>query len=701
MLKIVDCKVEGMTCGNCALTISNYLKKKGAEDIIANPATGNVHFSLPENIKQEDILNGITQLGYPVVKDVNDTNQYTNRLKTYWIISIICWVPAMMHMFVSWHWLHVPWVQLFICIPVYIIGIIYFGKNALRSLVNKMPNMDVLVFISASAAFFYSIIGWYLFPHKAHDYMFFETCVSIITLVLTGNVLEEYTINKTAHSLKMLMQRSVTKAKIVLIDSIGKETIVETENKYVKVNDIVWLNTGDNIPADAIIISGNADIDESMISGESSLVSKSVNDIVIGGTVVVNGSLRCKTTATGEDTALGQIIKTVQQAQGAKPPLQKLADKISAVFVPIVILLAIITFIINYYVFHISFSSSMMRTIAVMVIACPCAMGLATPAAIMVGLGRAARMGILIKDGNTLQLLKDIKKVVFDKTGTLTDGQLVIKDYSTLLEDIEFKKVVYSLELHSTHPIAKSICKQWHENDKIEWLQVEEIKGIGIRATDKQNQIWEIGSRRILSESDTEQNGDLFLLKNKQLVGSIFLQDAIRNDAKEMIAQLHAMDLHTVMLSGDTHKKCMQVAEKLNIQEVHSAQLPLKKYEMIKAMNTKQKTAMVGDGINDAAALTEAHLGISLSDSTDIAKQSAQVVLLNNQVKLIPIALKLGMATYQTIKQNLFWAFFYNIIAMPVAACGLLTPTWGAALMAVSDIVLIINSLKLNYKKIK
>lgn len=701
MVKKVDCTVDGMTCGNCALTISNYLKKNGAEDIITNPATGNISFNIPEHIKQEDILKGIAQLGYPIVNGNNDKKQYTNLLKTYWIISVVCWVPAIMHMFISWHWLHLPWVQLIICIPVYIIGVIYFGKNALRSLINKMPNMDVLVFISASAAFFYSILGWYLYPHIAHDFMFFETCVSIITLVLTGNVLEEYTINKTAHSLKMLMQRSVTKAKIVLVDSIGKETVVETENKYIKVNDIIWVNTGDNIPADAVIISGNAEIDERMISGESNLVSKTVNDHVIGGTVIVNGSLRCKTTATGEDTTLGQIIKTVQQAQGAKPPLQKLADKISAVFVPIVIVIAIVTFLVNYYTFHVSFSASMMRTIAVMVIACPCAMGLATPAAIMVGLGRAARMGILIKDGNTLQLLKDIKKVVFDKTGTLTDGQLLIKDYTTTIEESEFKKIVYSLELHSTHPIAKSVCKQWYNDEKIEWYQIEEIKGIGIRATDKQNQVWEIGSRRILNENDTKHNGDLFLLKNKQLVGSLYLQDTVRNDAQDMIAKLHAMDLHTVMLSGDTQEKCIQVAEKLNIQEVHSAQLPLKKYEMIEAMNMIDKTAMVGDGINDAAALTEAHLGISLSDSTDIAKQSAQVVLLNNQLKLIPIAFKLGMATYQTIKQNLFWAFFYNIVAMPVAACGLLTPTWGAALMAVSDVVLIINSLKLNYKKIK
>lgn len=700
MEKPVQAKIEGMTCGNCALTITNYLNKCGVKDAVANATTGEVSFTAPEEKNLEELYDGIDKLGYKVHRGEKSELPVFSRVKKLLILSTIFWIPLMAHMFVSWKFLHEPWVQLLLTLPVYISGLFYFGKSALRSLQNGIANMDVLVTIGASAAFFYSIVGWYMHPADSHHYLFFETAASIITLVLAGNFLEEHAVSSTASSIRELMKYQKAKAKLVLTDSLGKETVTETDNEFVKVDDILMLNTGDKIPADGIITRGSASIDESMMTGEAVPVSRDPGDNITGGTIVVDGNIRMKATAVGSRTALSHIINLVNQAQAAKPPMQKLADKISAVFVPVVIVIAVLTFLINYFAAGQDFQQSMMRTIAVMVIACPCAMGLATPAAVMVGLGRAARKGILIKGGDTLEKFRNITQFVFDKTGTLTTGKLQIDKFETEMDEAAFKKIIFSMEQFSSHPIARSIVKEWQLDAPLQFSKSEEIKGIGLTATDLDNNSWQLGSYRLLGDKAGTDRHDLYLLKNNITVGWLDMKDELRPDAKQVIAQLQARGYKTVLLSGDRKEKCERIAAELNITTVFAEQLPAEKMKKLDELMQEEKTAMVGDGINDAPSLAKAHIGISLSDASQIAVQSAQVILLKNNLSLLPQAILLGKHTFITIQQNLFWAFFYNVVAIPVAAAGYLTPTWGAGIMALSDVVLVLNSLRLRYKKI-
>jgi Cu+-exporting ATPase len=707
MGKTYSTTVEGMTCGNCALTISKLLEKKGATNIAANAASGEVSFTVVEETDVNKVYDAIDGLGYRVVRegDADDTvamqksKDYTT---AYLIISAIFTFPLLMHMFSSWHLLHNPWVQLVLATPVYAIGIRQFGVSGVRSLRHGLPNMDVLVIIGATAAYVYSLIGMFVYSADVHDYMFFETTASIITLVMFGNWLEHKTVKSTTKAIDALVQLQPQKARLVIADSMGRETVMEVESKYVKTGDIVLVNTGDSIPVDGIIFSGDAQIDEHMITGESLPVHKDKDDEVVGGTIVLDGNLRIQATAVGSASVLSNIIRLVREAQGQKPPLQKLADKISAIFVPAVLGIAVVTLLVSYYALDTGFENAMMRAIAVMVISCPCAMGLATPAAVAVGLGRAARNGILIKGGDTLQRLKTIKNIVFDKTGTLTTGKLQIESFTTAIEEQQFKTIVAAIEQHSSHPIAKSITKQWSETGGIILSEIEEVKGKGIQATDADGNQWQLGSEIWLHENTEDNKGyDLYLYKNGAYAGAIRVSDTLRPDAKETIAELKEMGYHTILLSGDKKAKCDRIAAELGIEEVWAEQSPEQKNARLDELIQTAPTAMVGDGINDAPALARATVGISLSESTQIAIQSASVILSNNQLGTLPKAIRLGIYTERTIKSNLFWAFIYNIVAIPVAAAGLLRPTYGAGIMALSDVVLILNSLFLGIRRLK
>jgi len=390
----------------------------------------------------------------------------------------------------------------------------------------------------------------------------------------------------------------------------------------------------------------------------------------------------------------------VQDAQGEKPPMQKLADKISAIFVPLVIGIALLTFVLNYTAFDKSIGTSLMRAIAVLVISCPCAMGLATPAAIAVGLGRAAKNGILFRNASSLESFKTIRQIVFDKTGTLTTGNFVITNYQTNVDDVYFRQIVFSLEKFSNHPIGKSIAAHWKTNNVINWKNIEEIKGIGMKAVDTEGNIFEAGSSKIMADGKIDINHNVFVTKNNELLGWVDVGDDIRPEAKEVIQWLSSQNIKTILLSGDRKEKCDIVAKQLGIIEVIAEQSPLQKLETIAALNAQMPTAMVGDGINDAPALAKATLGISLSEATQIAMQSSDVILMGHGLKNLPQALGLGRHTYITIKENLFWAFIYNIVAIPVAAFGLLTPTVAALAMGLSDVVLAINSVRLFVKKV-
>ena len=430
-----------------------------------------------------------------------------------------------------------------------------------------------------------------------------------------------------------------------------------------------------------------------------------MHDILLGGSTIENGTIKAYVTAVGDDTVLANILKMVKAAQGEKPPVQILADKISAIFVPLVLGIALLTLIGNLIITDIEFGPSMLRAIAVLVISCPCAMGLATPAAIAVGLGRGARNGVLFKNAKSLETFKDIKQVVFDKTGTLTTGHFAITNFKMeeAITENDFKQIAYSLEKYSNHPIAKCISSQWKNKEDIKWKTIEEIKGRGIQATDKEGNTYFAGSYATLNENKAEDGHNIYIQKNNVFIGWIDVADEIRPEAKEVIATLHKQGIHTILLSGDRKIKCEQVGKALGIQEIISEQSPSDKLNKLEALTKISPTAMVGDGINDAPALAKATIGISLSNASHIAIQSAQVILMNQGLKNLPMALGLGRRTYETIKENLAWAFSYNIIAIPVAALGLLGtlgPTYGALIMGLSDVVLAINSLRLFKKKL-
>jgi len=701
----VNWKVDGMTCSNCALSVNKVLQKQGMKQISVNPINGDVVFETADtNGNLEKAKKNIELLGYKVASE-NAAGTATPRKKflgTHMQKFFFCLPFTLllmighMGMFMNLHFLHDPFVQLALCLPVFIVGMSYFGRSAINSLRSGVPNMNVLIALGATAAFVYSVVGLILGdPSK----IFFETAASILNIVFLGNYLEDLSIEKTQKAIKDLTREQKVMANMIAYDDQHNENIFPVENTHLKLGDLLLIRSGEQIPMDCKILSGEAEVNEAIITGESAPVFKKKNDMLIGGSAIANGTVKTYVTAVGKQTVMNSIVEMMKQAQGQKPPVQKLADKISAVFVPVVISIALLTVAVNYFVVHQTFQESLMRAIAVLVISCPCAMGLATPAAIAVGLGRAAKEGILFTDTKSMELFKNIKQMVFDKTGTLTNGKFVITAYQSHLSDEEFKRIVYSLEKFSTHPIAESIAAAWKVSNAEKWKKIEEIKGLGMKAEDKAGNVYWIGSSKI-DNTIKDLSHHLYLKKNDNLIGWIDIADELREEAVDVINFCKQKNIKTILLSGDTYSKTKIIAEKLGIDEVIAEQTPAQKLKKIEELVNEAPTVMVGDGINDAPALAKATISISLSRASQLAIQSASVVLMDGGLKKLPMAMQLGKHTYGTIKGNLFWAFFYNIIAIPVAAIGLLTPTAGALIMGLSDVVLAGNSLWLKWKKL-
>jgi len=703
----VNMKVSGMSCTNCALTINKYLKSEGLQNVQVNFIGGDISFEMNGNITKQKIEQGIEKLGYQVKHEnveLNHTNNFTlpfkSHLQRFWF-SIVFTTPLLMHMIPGLH-IHVlmnPYLQLVLTIPVYIVGMDFFGRSAIKSLFNGIPNMNVLITIGSTAAFGYSLYG--LIINNAAEYLFFETACTTLTLVFLGNYMEDIAIKKTQDAIKKLAVSQKVMANMIAFDDQHQEQVFQVENTALHVGDLVLIRDGEHVPMDCKILWGEANVNESIITGESISIEKKMKDVLIGGSIIENGTVKAQITAVGEDTVLSHILKLVKAAQTEKPPVQQLADKISAVFVPAVISIAFLTCTINYFFVDKTFGESLLRSIAVLVISCPCAMGLATPAAVAVGLGRAARNGVLFKNAKSLEIFKDIRQVVFDKTGTLTTGKFQVISFKSLfVNDEEFKRIIYSIEKYSNHPIAKAIVKEWKIKDEIRWSFVEEIKGIGIKSKDKESNEYFAGSYSIAKRFTKEDHHNIYLLRNNELIGWVDVADEIREEAKQVISLLKSQNIKTILLSGDKKEKSVKVGNALGIDEIIFEQSPEQKLEKIAAYKAIAPTAMVGDGINDAPALAKATVGISLSDASQVALQSAQVVLMNHGLKNLPLALGLGKKTYQTIQGNLFWAFAYNIVAIPIAAFGFLSPTLGAMVMGLSDVVLAINSIWLNFKKV-
>ncbi|HQH19270.1 MAG TPA: cation-translocating P-type ATPase [Bacteroidales bacterium] len=692
-------EVHGMNCTNCALGIKKQLEKNGFQLVDANFSSNEISFQKEENSRLLKAKNIISSMGYQVIEvdSANKRDFFTIEKKV--IIAILFTFPLIVAMFLPFKILHNPYFQLILAIPVFLIGVLHFGRSAYMSLKSGIMNMDVLIIVGAISSFAYSLYG--TIQHLGHDFQFYETSASIITIVLLGNLLEHRSVKRTTSAMEDLVKLQHINAKKIILSGTS-ERIENVETAQIKQGDHLLINTGDKIPVDGTIYWGYGSVDESMISGESVPVDKIENSNVIGGTLLVSGSIKMQATAIGNETVLSQIIEMVKNAQQDKPKMQNLADKISSVFVPLILGIALFTFLVSYFGFSISFQTALMNSIAVLVIACPCALGLAIPTAVVVGIGKMAKNGILIKGGSTLEKFAKIKTIVFDKTGTLTTGKFEIKKlYSFNYTEEQIKSILYSIEKHSSHPIAQSIAQKYEGLGVIEMTDIVEEKGIGIQAVDLKGNKFKIGSYSFVQHLTDDDMHTVYLLENEKLIAWVDIEDEIKQDAKETIDFFNSFGIKTVLLSGDRQKKCKILAEKIGIQEVYAEKLPEEKLRIIEALSKNSITAMIGDGINDAPALTKADVGISLSNATQIAIQSAQIILLKGNLNLLCKAYSTSKLTLTTIKQNLFWAFFYNILAVPVAAVGILNPMIAAVSMALSDVFVVANSLRLRNKKIK
>ncbi len=694
-------KVDGMTCTGCAKKVETILLKNDCSQVNVSNVLAEASFIIKDLKKVEKIAKQLSDLGYnSQIKDNNNisSKKKWNSLNSQLIICALFTTPLLFHMFFKEEsFLNNPLLQLCLCLPVYIIGTMRFGKSAWFSIKEKYANMDVLIFTGTSAAFIYSIIGsFFLDPLNAHHYLFFETAASIITLVLLGNFIEKRAVKKTTSSLVDLKKLQVKKATLI---HLSNKTSIIPSNEIAKGNKLL-INLGEKIPTDGTIFDGEGLIDESLISGESTPVIKKENDVVIAGSILIDGSIKIVATKNIQENTISEIEKLVVGAQQNQPSIQKIGDKVSSIFVPAVLIISLFTFFASWQFASLGIQQSILSSIAVLVISCPCAMGLATPTAVMVGIGKSSKDGALIKSGETLEKIAQANTYVFDKTGTLTTGNFILKKINCFkaIDEKEIRSIVRSLEAHSNHPIAISLSKELKESNERELTEIKETKGISIEGLDNNKNNWKVGSFKILKERhDTQAN--LFVLKNNLLVAEIFIEDELKKDAIELINFLKTNKKRIVLMSGDQKKRCTQIANQLNINEFYYELLPEEKLTHIKKLTKENIVVMIGDGINDAPALSLAHVGISFGNATEIAKNSSEVVIIgeNNLLKVIK-TIENSHLTLKTIKQNLFWALGYNVIAIPIAAIGLLSPIIAAGSMAFSDLVVIGNSVRLKFK---
>lgn len=694
--------VEGMTCSSCAGSVTKTMTKLGLTNVNTNYVTGEVHFTNEKDVSFEEIKKAIDGVGYNATGQKEISSGKLSAVEKKFLFTLPFSAVLLMHMFFSHEsFINNPWFQFSLCIPVFLISVLHFGKSALGSLKAGYPNMDVLIITGVISAFGYSLYGTLAFAgHEAHTFLFYETTAVITTLVLLGNVIEHRSVKQTTSAIEEMVKLQKVKAKLV----IG-ETIQEVDADTLVKMDIIQVNEGDRIPADGKIISGSGFTNESMITGEAKPVEKNKDDEVLGGTIWINGNARIKVLRSGNETVLAHIIRTVNEAQLSKPPIQHLADKIAAVFVPAVLLISLATFVLSIFVFDITLKIALINAVAVLVISCPCAMGLATPTAVAVGLGKAAQKGIMIKGGNTFENLSKVKTVVFDKTGTLTTGNFIIEEYYFSEPDKKQKSlsIIRLMETKSSHPVALSVSELLKPfTDKLSIDKIEEIKGKGMEAA-IDGKTYKLGSSKWIGNSFTEDirnEFSLFLTENDAPVCALKIRDELKKDAKEIIQKLKKEGIKTIILSGDKKSVVEKLAMQLETDEFYYEKDPVAKLEMIKLLNKNQDVIMLGDGINDAPSLTSAAVGVSFAKASQVAINSAQVVLLDHdKLNAFYEAIRIGRLTILTVKQNLFWAFFYNVIAIPVAAMGYLSPMIGALSMAFSDVMVIGNSLRLKWRK--
>ncbi|WP_045517574.1 heavy metal translocating P-type ATPase [Neobacillus niacini] len=725
--------ITGMTCAACSTRIEKGLNKLDGV-VLANVNLALEKATVEYNgsvLTPSDIIEKVDKLGYGAhlkedVKETSDHRQKEIKKQTgKFIFSAILSLPLLWAMvghfsFTSFIWVPEafmnPWIQLALATPVQFIIGSQFYVGAYKALKNKSANMDVLVALGTSAAYFYSLyLSILSLMEEAHGVeLYYETSSILITLIILGKLFEAKAKGRSSEAIKKLMG---LQAKTATIERDGQEQEIPLEE--VVVGDILYIKPGEKIPVDGKIIEGNSAIDESMLTGESVPVDKTVGDDVIGATLNKNGFLKVEAKKVGRDTALAQIIKVVEEAQGSKAPIQRLADKISGVFVPIVVGIAVITFII-WYVWAApgDFAEALEKMIAVLVIACPCALGLATPTSIMAGSGRAAEYGILFKGGEHLEMTHRITTVVLDKTGTVTNGTPVLTDVITdqTFEEEELLSLIGSAEKQSEHPLAQAIV-QGIKDKGINFKDVTEfeaIPGFGIKAMVDGKELL-VGTRKLMNKyhvdaaaafekmDELEKAGKTAMLAaiNGQYAGTVAVADTIKETSKEAINRLKTMGLDVIMITGDNQQTALAIAKQAGIDHVIAEVLPDGKAAEIKKLQAQgKKVAMVGDGINDAPALAVADIGMAIGTGTDVAMEAADITLIRGDLNSIADAIFMSKRTITNIKQNLFWALAYNSLGIPFAALGFLAPWLAGAAMAFSSVSVVLNALRLQKVKL-
>jgi len=734
-VETLDLQIEGMTCAACSTRIEKGLSRmQGVQTAAVNLATETAKVTYI-GLKQEDILTKISQLGYTgrLKKEEGEsvqespTQRNMRRLRNTFLVSALLSIPLLWSMvghfsFTSWIWvpewfMH-PWVQMVLAAPVQFIIGARFYVGAFKALRSGSANMDVLVALGTTSAYVYSVyLAWqWQIGELHHPEMYFETSAVLITLILLGKWLEASAKGRSSQAIRALMG---LRAKTATVVRDGEQVEVPVED--VASGDLVLVRPGEKVPVDGIVVSGTSTVDESMLTGESVPVEKQAGDNVYGATVNAQGAFTMRATQVGSETALSQIIKIVEEAQGSKAPIQRIADKISGIFVPIVVGIAVLVFLIWYFAVEPgNFGVALSRTIAVLVIACPCALGLATPTSIMAGTGRAAEYGVLFRGGEHLEGAYRVQTVVLDKTGTVTEGAPSLTD--VVLHDgnedekTELLTLLASAEKQSEHPLAQAIVKGLSEQG-ISTVEPDSFRaepGYGIAAEVNGHQII-VGTRRWMEKNgiasgdaeealqDMEQAGKTAMLiaVDGSWKGIVAVADQVKASSKKAIERLHQMGIRVVMMTGDNTRTARAIASQVGIDDVFAEVLPEQKAQHVRELQQRGSVvAMVGDGINDAPALAAADIGFAIGTGTDVAMETAGVTLMRGDLNGIADAMEMSRRTMRNIKQNLFWALVYNTIGIPIAAIGLLAPWLAGAAMAFSSVSVVLNALRLQRIKL-